>query len=292
MKFQDLKQNRFLGKDPNQQDQTQSSVYSALNPVQKRGDIERRKRGQVADNNEDGGAPNIITGTVITSCIIQTTALPSRIEIAGNDVTFYDDTYEVNGEIIGDTSRLVFTHDLNSNEGFIMEKRASIHNTYDNVLSWYATPAREGAVNYLFIGRDGRDSETDSRNVSYMEFSASAFSDLPYDPLPGRGAYNGNVGMKMYIDNVISNANITLIYAGTAISGKTGVVAQVVAAGDGTASDAAAVYISYYNETTDTFPYEIVVSKAGIQMFGLPTSSAGLASKTIWNDGGTLKIIP
>lgn len=36
----------------------------------------------------------------------------------------------------------------------------------------------------------------------------------------------------------------------------------------------------------------IINADGTIQMLGLPTSSAGLASNTVWNDGGTLKIVP
>jgi len=160
MKFEDLKKDRFLRKDPNQSENTKSAIYTASNPPPKRGDDSFRKVGRPKGSEEDDGAPNILTGTVIVSCFIQTSALPSRIELEGNDLTFFDDTYERNGQIIGDTSRLIFTHGSGKvgevvQQGFIWEKRASIHDSYDNVLSLYALPPKEGKMNYMYFGIEG-----------------------------------------------------------------------------------------------------------------------------------------
>lgn len=184
MDIQDLGADRFLRKDPSQTDQTKSAVYTALNPAPKRGDDSFRKAGRPKGNEEDDGAPNVLTGTVITSCFIQTSALPSRIELQGNDLTFFDDTYEVNGQVIGDTSRLIFTHASGKSgekitQGFIMEKRASELNTYDNVLSLYALPPKVGAHNFMFIGRDGR-LETPEFNVQSITFGID--EDTTFEP--------------------------------------------------------------------------------------------------------------
>lgn len=160
MDIQDLGQDRFLRKDPDQSDQTKDAVYTAANPAPKRGDNSLRKIGRPKGSEEDGGAPNILTGTVITSCFIQTTALPSRIEMQGNDISFYDDTTSSGGKVIGDTSRLIFTHGSGKtgdivNEGFIWEKRASTHDSYDNVLSLYSVTPKPGRMNYMFFGQQG-----------------------------------------------------------------------------------------------------------------------------------------
>jgi len=144
MDLSQLKLNRYLQKEPSQADQTKDAIYNSVNPLQKKGDKDGEKRGGTENNKEDNGAENILTGTVITACLIQTSGLPSRIELEGNDLTFYDDTILKGKKVIGDTARLVFTHDQNSGEGFIMEKRASTLDTYDNVLSWYASPAKDG----------------------------------------------------------------------------------------------------------------------------------------------------
>ncbi len=158
MDFKDLKLNRFGAKDANQTNDTKDAVYAGAYPTPKQIDMWRKLGQGNRSNEEDRGAPNVLTGTVITSCFLQTSALPSRVEIAGNDITFYDDTFTRNGEVIGDTSRIVWTHDLNSSEGFVMEKRASIFDTYDNVFAFYALPARGANLNYMFFGRQGRSS--------------------------------------------------------------------------------------------------------------------------------------
>lgn len=192
MELQQIQKDRFLRKDPNQTDQTKSAIYTAANPAPKRGDDLFRKLGRPKGSEEDDGAPNILTGTVIISCFIQTSALPSRIEMAGNDLTFFDDTYSQGGRVIGDTSRLVFTHGSAKDaevieHGFIMEKRASTFNTYDNVLSWFAMPADEGAHNYMFIGRDafGDNSERNMHSVHFAVDYDSGFTPANNNPLNG-----------------------------------------------------------------------------------------------------------
>lgn len=171
---------RNLYKSPVQNDSTKSTVYVGANPQPKKvsdGGLNKPTSQNIGDDN---GSPNIFTGTVITACLIQTSALPSRIELAGNDLTFYDNTYEENGVVKGDTSRLVFTHDLDSNQGFIMEKRSSVYDTYDNVLSWYATAARQGRHNYMFIGRNAYSGD-EQRHVSSMHFAIDRDTGVPYD---------------------------------------------------------------------------------------------------------------
>lgn len=193
MDFQDLDKDRFLQKNPNQTDQTKSAVYTSVNPTPKKGVSQTRKWGQANDSQEDDGAPNILTGTVIVSCFIQTSALPSRIELQGNDLTFFDDTFEQNGQVIGDTSRLIFTHGSGKKgekitAGFIMEKRASIYNTYDNVLSWYSPPAPQGAHNYMFIGYNAT-SQDPERNISSIHFSVDGRTD--FQPINGNSTLDG-----------------------------------------------------------------------------------------------------
>ncbi len=199
MEIKILGEDRFLRKDPNQTDQTKGADYTASNPKPKTGGNDALKKiGRPSGNEEDHGAPNILTGTVIVACFIQTSALPSRIELQGNDLTFFDDTYESNGQVVGDTSRLIFTHGSGKKggtitQGFIMEKRASVYNTYDNVLSFYALPAANGAHNYMFIGRNALGSDP-KRNVNSMHFAANAQSNF-VSPTPGvlnplNGIYN------------------------------------------------------------------------------------------------------
>jgi len=168
-----LSQDRFLRKDPQQTDGTKGAVYTASNPAPKRGDDNLRKIGRSKGSEEDDGAPNILTGTVITSCFIQTSALPSRIELQGNDITFFDDTYHQGGEIIGDTSRLIFTHGSGVvggvvEQGFVWEKRSSTRDAYDNVLQLYGLEPKEDKMNYLFFGMEGTGDNAFTNSMQFV----------------------------------------------------------------------------------------------------------------------------
>jgi len=193
MEINNLGQDRFLRKDPKQNDETKGAVYASLNPAPKRGDDALRKIGRPKGSEEDDGAPNVLTGTVITSCFIQTSALPSRIELQGNDLTFFDDTYSKDGEVVGDTSRLIFTHGSGREgdepiQGFIMEKRASIRETYDNVLSFYALPPKQGFHNNMFIGRNGGLDEQRNLNNLYLAVDKDTHESTEY-PIELNGVF-------------------------------------------------------------------------------------------------------
>lgn len=233
MDIEKLQQDRFLRKDPNQSDRTKSAVYTASNPAPKRGDDMLRKVGRPKGSEEDDGAPNVLTGTVIISCFIQTTALPYRIEMQGNDLTFFDDTYDENGEVVGDTSRLIFTHASGKagekiSQGFIMEKRASVYNTYDNVLSWFALPAREDAHNFMFIGRNASSTQ-EERNLHSVHFAINKDSSyVPAVPL------NGVFEIEYSEDEVFKNRIFIggasdIIFPSTGLTGYT----SVIVGGDG-----------------------------------------------------------
>lgn len=167
MDLTDLQKNRLLQKDPKQTDQTKDPTYTASNP--------NPYNPPIPGND----APNVLTGTVITSCFIQTSALPSRVELQGNDITFYDDTTSKNGKVTGDTSRLVFTHNSGKEgavitQGFIWEKRASEINSYDNVLSLYSLPTIQDPVahiqtmNYMFFGLEGSGTEFNTNAIQFI----------------------------------------------------------------------------------------------------------------------------
>lgn len=225
MSLEKLQKDRFLRKDSNQTDQTKSAIYTASNPAPKRGDDMLRKIGRPKGSEEDDGAPNILTGTVIVSCFIQTSALPSRIEMQGNDLTFFDDTYSRGGSVIGDTSRLIFTygsakHGELIDHGYIMEKRASVFNTYDNVLSWFALPAEEGAHNYMFIGRDAY-SETQQRNLHSIHFAVEKDSNFtPEDNLALNGVFDVEYSVDgVYQGRVFMGGNSELLLPGSGLTG-------------------------------------------------------------------------
>jgi len=286
MEYKDLKLNRFLQKQPQQDEDTKTSKYNVLYPAPKRNSTQPSTKGRIPGNEEDDGAPNVLTGTVITSCFIQTSALPSRIELAGNDLTFYDDTYLQNGEVIGDTSRLVFTHDLNSGEGFIMEKRASINDTYDNVISWYATPAKNDRYNIIFIGRDGRGDLTETRNLALLDITTNAKSSL------GDTVFNGRIDLSVSVDQVEQKAELAIGWVGSLAAGNTGVFVNAFGSGDQSADDLGYGAIGYLDEATNTVLSAVAADKTGVQMVGIPTSSAGLPSGYIWSNAGVLTIVP
>lgn len=213
MDLNQLDKDRFLRKDPDQTDQTKGAVYASVNPAPKKGDDSTRKIGQAKDSEEDDGAPNVLTGTVITSCFIQTSALPSRIELQGNDLTFFDDTYTQAGKVIGDTSRLIFTHGSGKKgevitAGFILEKRASVFNTYDNVLSWYSPPPPNGAHDYMFIGRNAY-SQDEERNISSIHFAVNG--ETNFTPIAGNPPLNGVFEVEYSDDTVFKQR---LLYMG------------------------------------------------------------------------------
>lgn len=217
MDLTELQTNRFLKKDPSQMDQTKDAVYAAVNPVLPIGDTQQGKFGQPNTSTQDGGAPNILTGTVIVSCFIQTSALPSRIELQGNDITFFDDTIEQNGKVIGDTSRLIFTHASGKSgstitAGFILEKRASVFNSYDNVLSWYSPTPPAGAHDYMFFGRNAYSADQE-RNISSIHFAVDG--ETGFIPETGNPPLDGVFEVEYSEDNVFK---ARVIYSGKSTS--------------------------------------------------------------------------
>jgi hypothetical protein len=165
MSLEALKMNRYLYKAVPEPVKDGSVFMSTVNNSKK--DIKSPN-----DKETERDAKEVITNTVITSCIIQTSALPNRVEMEGNDITFYDDTYEENGQVKGDTSRLIFFSSYRDDGHFIMEKRASVNDTYDNVMSWYYTEPLPGKHNWLFIGRAGIDTP-ESKNLSVLRIGVN-----------------------------------------------------------------------------------------------------------------------
>lgn len=286
MDLQNLKQDRFLRKDANQTDQTKGAAYASSNPAPKRGDDSLRKIGRPSGAEEDDGSRNILTGTVIVACFIQTSALPSRIEIEGNDITFFDDTYTENGRVVGDTSRLVFTHGSGKRgeqilQGFIMEKRASVYNTYDNVLSWFAMPAAEGAHNYMFIGRNAYSSD-EQRNLHSINFAInrdSAFEQPTGNPLNGvfRIEYAED---EVSIAPVFAGGSSASLFEGSGLTG----FSSVIVGGDGgisgigfldpsTGNIAIAMYM--LSENAVTLGADLIPDTNGAYDIGSPTFKIG-----------------
>lgn len=288
MDIQDLGQDRFLRKDPDQSDQTKGAIYVALNPTRSTANTPgNQKTGSPNSNEGPNSAQNIWTGTVITAAIIQTSALPSRAELSGNDLTLYDDTIAKNGRVQGDTSRIVFTHASADNagditSGFILQKRALSTNTYDNVLELFS-PDNAPNTNFVFIGRMGTGAE---RNISVIEI------DPDYRSAVGdsAGYINGVFRVRTSRDGQDNNFRdgLYVMDRGTESASRNGSVEWLVAAGEG-----GQVRLSYMpnrdgNPLTDSI-FDIFVSSVGISVFGLPTSTPG-GSGRLWNNAGVLNI--
>lgn len=152
MDLQELHLNRF-GYKARQSIGTASSQMLAYN-----------NRGIVplpADNIKDGNdnsknARNIITGTVITSCFIQTSALPNRVEMSGNDIRLFDDSDGGTGAINGDTASLRFIRSDKQPGDLVIQKRHGVNDDLENVFEVYYSEAAGGSQkNYIFIGRQG-----------------------------------------------------------------------------------------------------------------------------------------
>jgi len=292
MDLQSLGKDRFLKKEPDQDDQTKGAIYTTANPIRPYSDNTNRKAGAPNSNEGPNSAQNIWTGTVITAAIIQTSALPSRAELSGNDLTLYDDTIAQNGQVVGDTSRIVLTHASADNagdveSGFILQKRALSTNTYDNVLELFS-PDNSPDTNYIFIGRMGTGAE---RNISLIEI------DPDYRTATGdsAGYINGVFRVRTSRDGDDDDYRdgLYVMDRGTESASRDGSVEWLVAAGEG-----GQVRLSYMpnrdgNPLTDSI-YDLYISADGFTFFtngspGLPTSNPG-GSGRLWSDGGTVKI--
>ena len=274
---------RNLYRSPAQNEGTKNPEYVAANPQPQLANNTSKNKPTSQNIGDDDGTKNIYTGTVITACLIQTSALPSRVELEGNNLTFYDNTYEENGVVKGDTSRLVFTHDLNSNEGFIMEKRASIYNTYDNVLSWYATPAKAGAHNYMFIGRNAYLND-DQRYLNSIHFNVNKDTTFPYDS--ATAILNGVLEIEYSEDGAQGDTNWKPFFIGNSEAVSPGLpgFSAFIAGGEGglsglgyAAAAGVGIQILLYclNETQITIGADMIPDASGVYDIGAPGSKMG-----------------
>lgn len=142
--------NRFLGKYDQEQG-TQSVPAMSYMVFNKQG-----KNFYQSDNYDEKDARQIITGTVITSCFIQTSALPNRVELSGNDARFYDDSTGGTGSIAGDSASIKFIRADQGTGTFVIQKRHGINDDRENVFEMYYDAAAAGSqLNYIFTGRQG-----------------------------------------------------------------------------------------------------------------------------------------
>lgn len=152
MEFNELQLNRF-GYKSNQSVETADSEQLASNNS---GTVSNPSSSISQPKDNSKNSRNLQTATVITSCFIQTTALPNRVEISGNDARFYDDSVGGTGQLNGDPSSIKFIRADQYDGTFIMQKRHGINNNFDNVFEMYYTElASNSRLNYIFIGRSG-----------------------------------------------------------------------------------------------------------------------------------------
>lgn len=155
MKFSDLKLNRF-GYKSIQQVGTPNTEELAANNA---GAVPLPANNIATPKDNSKNAREIITGTVITNCFIQTSALPNRVELSDNDAKFYDDSEGGSGAISGDSASIQFIRADKKDGGFIIQKRHGKNDDLENVFEMYYTEAASGGQkNYIFIGRNGTSS--------------------------------------------------------------------------------------------------------------------------------------
>lgn len=166
---------------------------------------------------------------------------------------------------------------------FVIRNRESTIADSSNVVEMYVMTSPREKENYLFIGRSGQDVDQLSKNLNYAEITVDA------DSTKSPRASNGQASLRISVDKVPQANSGVILAHGSVYGERTGTRASIGGEGDGTSTDIGGAQITYYRN--GVFAFGIAVDKDGIQMSGLPTSSAGLVSGAIWNDGGTLKIV-
>ncbi len=166
------------------------------------------------------------------------------------------------------------------------ETKSGIGDTVFEILS--SKPPAEGKTNFFFYGKRGiADASGDEKNnVNYHEMAANYNSQGP----KGAGVGNGAILFLVRQDGVVGNAQLGIVHGNIIDATSTGVRIVSNGTGDGSSSDLGGSQIIYINTSSGAVT-GITADKEGIQMYGLPNSSPGLSAGTIWNDGGTLKIV-
>ena len=146
------------------------------------------------------------------------------LQLAGNDITLYDDSSSNGSVISGNTATLNFTRSDDSTQSFILQKRVAYNADLDNVLELYATAPSSGKYNHIFIGRDGTGDTY--RNVGIIVFSANTKTANT------RSVYNGTFAIDVSTNNTVSaTQSFSLlitdarnVYGSDAVSGICGVL--------------------------------------------------------------------
>lgn len=259
MEYSELGLNRF-GKKADQSVSTEGAVSSAAN-LNDNVQTSLRDKNGVDNGKED--AKNIITGTVIVSCIVKTSDGPSRVELSGNDIQLYDDSRGGNNNISGDTSTISFIRSDKKPGKFILQKRHGKDYDADNVMEMFYTKGTPRRFNYLYTGRRGTDEEY---NLNYYEIIGESISENGFNPA------NGNVGFRMSRDGVpYLNSGIVLFDTNAAIADKNGTIATLFAEGDDGGIILGWIPAGSPQGTLPT--YYITIDSAGITMNPSPTGA-------------------
>jgi hypothetical protein len=156
----------------------------------------------------------------------------------------------------------------------------------NNVFEMYVTEDPKEKENYMFIGRSGVITNTDTRNLNYIEVTAD--SDTTKTGLNNK---NGIILLMLSKSKVVDTfAQISIGNGNVYIADKTGTVAVMNSEGDGTSSDLGLSQVAYKNTTSGAIK-AFYVDKNGFNFEGLPSSSSGLPAGAIYRDGTTLKIV-
>lgn len=152
MNLIELKLNRFMYRtdtDSNVENTGASMMLASNNSQVIPSSVNQKSQDEI-------DAKNVQTGTVIIACFIQTSALPSRVELSGNDMRFYDDSVGGTGSISGDNASIKFIRADEKGGTLVIQKRHGANDDNENVYEvFYSEAAEDGQENYIFIGRNG-----------------------------------------------------------------------------------------------------------------------------------------
>ncbi len=268
MGFTDLNLNRFLIKTDDS-NSSNSDASNSMSVEQASANVYRKKNSNNSDANvakENDDAQNILTGTVIVSCFIKTSNLPSRVELSGNDMRLFDDSSSVNGVVTGDTATITFLNSDGTPGSFAIQHRSGKDFTEDNVMEFYFIDSPTTRFNYIYFGRRGDDT---AYNTNYIELVANA------DSSKGLNAANGNLELQLALDKVPYIHSRIALFEASSFAGSAGPGGRVDIQGEGLGGG---VQFSYWSAAGVLQSY-IVLDKDGIQYSQAGrVSSAGVAS--------------
>jgi hypothetical protein len=198
--------------------------------------------------------------------------------------------YDTLASVLKGIKEIVFSTD------FVMRNRSGIPvdltkrlltglvNVKSSFEAHFQTPSDNG-INAIYIGRKG---DGNYRNTHFLDLSADHRTKIG----TSEGYTNGVIRMRVSRDGVndTDRSGVYVMDAGTETDGGEGTIFHAVAYGDN-----GEIRLSYMTNKDDNIRSgtvrDIYISKSGIFMYGLPTSSSGLSSGAVWRDGTTLKIV-